>query len=339
MHPNRRIPDRQRHERRLPHRRAGLPGRAGITCRQRQTQRSLQHRNPRRRLRQRQGRQQHEEPRRAANVGQCASGGPRHSPQFTPAQAQRGQPHEQDHEVRRLFGGQHQRRNRRRAEQIPPFAALQVSPQEDQQQRRPHRHQDVVAPEPAEVQQRRRKRQYHRGANRSFVANLPTQKIGQDHQRDAEQGVRQPGYKVRIAQDPQEYRHQLNLERPVHPRRVQKLHATRQFPSVVQVNRLVIVHHPPVQLPQPKTGGHQRDQQEPPLQPAKGGPPPSPWRQPTSHPGRHISQRANHLYPCEFRRPAARSKLRRLASVDGCSEPSASSRSPTFRRCNSSASR
>ena len=267
VEPRRRRPQRQGNEGRRPHRGARFAGGPGVVRRQGQAQRPLGYGDGGHGLGQGERGQQDEKAGRSVQIRQPFPPAQQRQPP-PPGQSECRQAHKQDDKIGRLFGRQHQGDHDGGSEQVARPAVFGVPPEQNQQQQGPYRHQNVVAPEPAEVEQRRRQREDDGGADCRRGADLTPQKVGQYHQRHAEQRIGQPRHEVGVAQRSDEQGHQLDLQRPVHPGRVDELGALRQFPGEMQMNGLIVVHRPSAQLPQPYCGGGQRHQQKSPFQPA-----------------------------------------------------------------------
>ena len=94
---------------------------------------------------------------------------------------------------------------------------MNVSPHKDEQGHGPEHHDDVVAPEAAEIQQGRGKSQHNCGNERAAASDVVAQEVGQSSQSGAEKRVAQAGGEVAVAQDGEYGRHHFYLERAVHP--------------------------------------------------------------------------------------------------------------------------
>ena len=164
---------------------------------------------------------------------------------------QRPQPKRGGYEIGGFLSGERQRQQRRRDVQPADAPLVEVAPHADDQAERPHRHQNVVAREAAEVEHRRRRRQPSRRQQRSETSETAPQQKRHPNQDGAHHGVQQPRSGVRVAERQKQRRVRLELKRPVHHRVVLVAVARYQLPRIERVETLVVMQRARAEVPQP----------------------------------------------------------------------------------------
>lgn len=98
---------------------------------------------------------------------------------------------------------------------------------------------------------------------------LVAQKPRQPHQGGSEQGVAEAGSEVAFAQDGEDGRDHLYLERAVHPGTAQRSAGTvGELGGKVQMDGLVLMHRPVAQLKEPHTQCDYHNGEEPCFEPS-----------------------------------------------------------------------
>ena len=120
-----------------------------------------------------------------------------------------------DENERGLLGGKGQREHRGAQVEVSGFALVMVAPEQHHKGQRPHGHEDVVAGVAAVEQHHWGERQHEGGGERPRSAQAFPQEERKQHERRAEERVRQAGHVVVVAQQEVEGRHSVVLERAV----------------------------------------------------------------------------------------------------------------------------